>query len=53
MSLLVDLLCVTKMVIILLITCLLGANKVLGEVLSELLHKIYRLNGENPGDSKM
>lgn len=50
MSLLVDLLCITKMVIF---YCLLGANKVLGEVLSELLHKIYRLNGENPGDSKM
>ena len=31
--------------------CLLGADKVLSEVLSELLQKIYRLTGENPDDS--
>lgn len=50
MFLLVDLLCIIKMVII---YCFLGAGKVLSDVLSELLQKIYRLTGENPDDSNM
>jgi len=50
MSVLVDLLCIIKMVIT---CCLFGAVKFLSEVLSELLQKRYRLTGENPDDSNM
>lgn len=50
MCLLLDFLCIIKMVII---YCLLGADRVLSEVLSELMQNIYRPTGENPDDSNV